>query len=100
MQKVTLTTPSHRIEHDPWMLDPMDVDYLLPHQRWCRVCGEKDRYHSCAVCCRPLEDPWTLWVDGKITECCAHSQHRPFYSPAQFGFITMHQQDSAAMLEP
>jgi len=32
----------HRPEHDPWMLDPGDVDYLAPADRWCRRCAKLD----------------------------------------------------------
>jgi hypothetical protein len=36
----------HRIEHDRWMTDPADIDYLPPAQRWCRVCAKLDVLHD------------------------------------------------------
>lgn len=30
----------HRPVYDPWMVNPADRDYLLPHERWCIRCGE------------------------------------------------------------
>lgn len=32
----------HKPEHDPWMVDPTDRDYLEPADRWCRRCGKPD----------------------------------------------------------
>lgn len=40
------TMPAHRIELDPWQFDPTDPDYLVPADRWCRVCGRKVSEHS------------------------------------------------------
>lgn len=41
--------PNHRIEHDTWMTDPNDPDYLPPASRWCRVCGRPDSEHPCVA---------------------------------------------------
>ncbi len=46
----------HRIEHDRWMTDKDDRDYLKAPDRWCRVCGCLDSDHvaiahvRCPIC--------------------------------------------------
>lgn len=66
----------HRPEHERWMTDPADRDYLPPVNRWCRVCARPDREHICTTCNRPAD---ARYENRPAGEHCADKVHEPFY---------------------